>query len=329
MNPIRPVILDDNSVFWELAPGKPNPHETCMPGRDERSRVVQSAQKGGYCWYYAMNMLRVRVGKLPSESFQETRRLEKSISDLRKALLQSDYSLPFSSDALMNDSVKSLLSSLTKEKIRSAMSTGDTIIGSYYQGPNFRPLVQFFKEFLDSEFDTMLHFLTEKSLKQRREIFRAFCRPRNIDLKKVYNNSFHSPKAFKDLTSFEIDVWFNMVMRQEAVKAYDLKPVSWMPTDPFSTLFKILKESGPVQVGGSFGTTKYGEPPFKVEVLPNGIEVLGWKSTARISDVTYSQHVIVLVGAKKVGPKGYVYYLDPNDSSHPDKPEQRPVNLSN
>lgn len=73
-------IISNDFVFTPPFPGKPNPNE---PYSQDRSRVVYNGQKGQTCFYYACQLLRDnrRIGKHPTEEFQEERRIEKVFSE--------------------------------------------------------------------------------------------------------------------------------------------------------------------------------------------------------------------------------------------------------
>lgn len=84
----------DDSIIYELPSGKPNPRQECKSGYEQRERVMQSAQKGFTCWYYASNYLRDRIGKYPSQHFVREREKEKICSEYRKALTRLSNVLP-------------------------------------------------------------------------------------------------------------------------------------------------------------------------------------------------------------------------------------------
>lgn len=88
--------IHSSIVFCPPLPGKPDPNQTFDPSSGEiRSRVKQSAQKGNSCGYNALQLLRDerRIGKFPSASQIEERKIEKAHSLHRKRKIKIDAEL--------------------------------------------------------------------------------------------------------------------------------------------------------------------------------------------------------------------------------------------
>ena len=81
-------------VFCPPLPGKPDPNEPSNSGK----RVTQLPQKGDTCPYYALNMIRQRIGKKPTASQLKERAIEKLFSDHRKKTTALYESLQWKQD---------------------------------------------------------------------------------------------------------------------------------------------------------------------------------------------------------------------------------------
>jgi hypothetical protein len=88
-----------------------------------------------------------------------------------------------------------------------------------------------------------------------------------------------------------------------------------------STLIVELKEKGPLNIFGFFGPTTYLEPDFKHHQV-SGRDIFAWRpKTPRDRS---AGHSVLIVGAKKVNDKAYVYFIDPINSSDPlDRAKQK------
>jgi hypothetical protein len=110
-------------------------------------------------------------------------------------------------------------------------------------------------------------------------------------------------------------VIIHSVVIHTMVQKYQLQPSYWTPDQPIENLIKILKEKGPMAVGGNLGKACYN-----VEALCSSRKIAGRsiyyfpKGAERIK--TLADHVIVLIGAEKIGEQEVIYYHD-NESSDP------------
>jgi hypothetical protein len=74
-----------NRVFCPPPLGKPDSnHPIDLQNRVPRARVRQGPQKGETCFYYALNMIRNRIGKNSPSCQMENREFEKIFSGWRK-----------------------------------------------------------------------------------------------------------------------------------------------------------------------------------------------------------------------------------------------------
>jgi len=85
MSPTPTLACSSTRYILSLPQGKPNTKISLKNGvADERPRVMQSPQKGDNCAFYAMKILRKRIGPNPGSDYTEARRIEKYCSDFCK-----------------------------------------------------------------------------------------------------------------------------------------------------------------------------------------------------------------------------------------------------
>jgi hypothetical protein len=88
------VINKSDFIFINIPTGKPEANEICRKSTlFSRKTVERSLPKGNTCYYYALNLIRLRIGKKPSRSYIASREIEIISSNLRKKITQAS---PFS-----------------------------------------------------------------------------------------------------------------------------------------------------------------------------------------------------------------------------------------
>jgi hypothetical protein len=276
---MKPVALTNtpNAILWELPPGKPDRREPFggYETPDKRTRVIQSAQKGRICSYYALLPLRVRIGPIHPLTAREDRSIEKTISLWRKQM--SAY------DALH--------------------CISDDFSSDYYVGIN-----QYDENLLRAFDINPLHMITGI-----------------VDLSLMWNTSTASEKAeMMELAQSKWDeqsprskrAYLRDFVRHTLIVKYQLQPSSWTPYQSIDTLIQTLKNEGPMAVGGTLGL-----PSYKATALCSARKIASHsiyyfpKGAERKKNGL--GHVIVLIGAEKIGDQELVYYNDPNDISDP------------
>lgn len=128
--------------------------------------------------------------------------------------------------------------------------------------------------------------------------------------------------GYKKMSWEKIDVvrkaaFLDCFSRKISAEKYGLKVSAWTPLQPIDSLIKELTLRGPLVVGGAFGQSAYIDQPFKMSQKLHQRDVYAWKPGAKRHIVTFSGHTILLVGAKKVQEKAFVYFIDPKDKSEP------------
>jgi hypothetical protein len=149
MLPLSILESTDQSILFELPAGKPNLKQKPVEGQIQE-RVLQSALKGNTCWYYTMNFIRKRIGKVYAENQAEDRRVELLCSLRRKAQTSHENTLPSIADQLQNKEAIQLLTNIdlkkaqhfiaNKKKIQPLLETAETLDDS----PSLFPFLEEF-----------------------------------------------------------------------------------------------------------------------------------------------------------------------------------------
>lgn len=132
--------------------------------------------------------------------------------------------------------------------------------------------------------------------------------------------------------SVKINTLFS-ILQDRSLKAYGFKESSWNPLNPFegkTGLIAELRKNGPLLVQGGFGDPFYEKPCEEVskripQAVIDGQHLYGWTiSSKEVASVGYLAAVVV-VGAKLVDGKKYVYFVNPKDDSDPAKPQEERI----
>lgn len=115
-----------------------------------------------------------------------------------------------------------------------------------------------------------------------------------------------------------------------ALQDYGFKETNWKPSNPIKYLINDLSTHGPLYVAGHIGPGYYSVPPT---VIPNkkikeltGRLIYGWQSGDKRKEDSTAGHAIVVISAQPGGAKGgFVFFVDPNDSSDPNDPEAQKI----
>ncbi len=102
---------------------------------------------------------------------------------------------------------------------------------------------------------------------------------------------------------------------------------NWHPDQSFIEFKKCLLDKGPMVISGLFGRPFYFTDPVRLYFLKtkdatekpglNALEILHWMTPGYKEKSEYA-HAITVIGAYD----DYIYYLDPNDESHPNIPRR-------
>lgn len=321
----------ENSILYELPPGKPNPKEKCSVGKDNRGRVFQSASKNDTCWYFTFNFIRKRIGHFPSEELLKERKIEKLCSQRRKDQTAQENSLPAIAGQLQSevglqalgwiDRTKAMYLIANKEISQPLLENSSDLEG-------YPSLFPFIEEFVkDDNCENMHEFLLKKKLNGRIQINLNFLRELEISVLDLFTEEISNKNGYAKIEWKTLDLitksgFLDFFTRHTCATAYGLKKSSWKPLDGCESLIKELKEHGPLFVGGSIGRPAYIDEPFKMSQQLSGRDIYAWKPGAkRHKNIG---HAVLLIGARKIQDKAHVYFIDPTDPSDPkDKSKQK------
>lgn len=324
----------DTSILFEIPAGKPDPNQAWLIEKDTRNRVFQSAYKGNNCWYYTFNFIRKRIGKNPPQELLQQRELEKICSARRKAQTNHENSLPSSANQLHTELGFKALTPIDLSAAQRIVAN-KAIMQPYFETPELKEdqpsLFPFIEEFANKKTHANMHaFLVAKKFETRIKINSEFLSHLNSDLKEA--------SALDGLEQTEIGkvngqdhsitskaAILDALVREASAKIYGLQKSTWTPSKGIEGLIEELKKKGPLAIGGAFGKGVYLENPFKMNQKIKEREIYAWKRGAKRHKMTFSGHVVLLIGAKKVQDQAFVYFIDPGDPSDPKDLSQQKI----
>lgn len=268
--------------------GKPDPHQPRDPGEvDTRRKIPQSPQKGETCDYYALNLIRQRYGKRPDPSFAEQRRLEHIASAYRKEFTRVGASLKVSlASQMLQQRTQAEVSDLVNSiSARAYIEFGETALR----------FLQRFDVDPQPTYEAREHFPGRPSWRELDPCQRAYA-TQAIAFSVLYKN------------------------------CYKLEESSWEPTQPVEALIQELAIHRMLLVKGAFGKDYYQSKPLPMKEKIHGRTLWYWPPNSPRSESLVEIHSIVLIGARKIAPnKAHVYFIDPEDGSHPGNREQQRI----
>jgi hypothetical protein len=320
-----------HQVVWRVPSGKLN---------DQNQRTLQTAQKGQTCWYYASKCLwpngQIEFKQQASEYRKEETtlcKLETAAIDFfrsLRSLIKSDGNsilIPsIRDDIVFQNSEEEFLFRESYELIETFLQSTELPLAEIDM-PAFQQFVenelherrctslyQFAQETLDVSLEDLIMDLMEPKSYQslphlpedeRNELIDALTETMNSSLAKM------EPKE-----RFSI---FSRAFLKYYCNQLHFTACAWQPDQQITKMIEALSKYGPMLAAGSFGSGFYESPSVEFEEKIADHTVRGWVSES-LNELVNSlvRHVIVVVGAEVVDDKPSVYYIDPNDSSHPD-----------
>lgn len=337
------LVSNESKYVFDLPHGKPNTKIPLANGVvDARPRVLQKPQPGNDCFFYAMNILRCRIGPNPGSDYTEARKMESLCSKTYKKfrVLQTELreDVPMLTNALMSFGVspnkKSITDRLDKIKL-------------ICMEMNKSYLIKYFENFCaQNEYDNLIEYTDFSFSEEMGNIFSLYLKAMNQSPKDLYErdakivldferaiNPFScgrlQVKGYDDLCVVK-KASANLSLAQgEMAKAFGFKKSKWSALNEISELQSCLKDEGAILARGYYGRCYYSKPASVVETIEQK-PIYGWKPTDRLPadhpQFLSGYHAIVIIGTDTVGPKGgYVYFVDPLDGSDPQNPLQRKI----
>ncbi|MCB1114754.1 MAG: hypothetical protein KDK62_08355 [Chlamydiia bacterium] len=319
--PLNVFKSNDEGFFALPFPGKPDPKVPKPEGLDTRERVFQTAYRENTCWFYALNRIRPRVGKAGPDS--ELRDLENRVSELRKAKIRHESTLPAICGQLGTEVGRQALESFDKTLVEQ-FSRNDFQVLKLTESPEMlegKPsLIPFLRKFLnDPTSSNMYGFMLKEQYGKRVELTAQFLSSQGQDIKALYEaREFDRDSPTSDRLEANLKASYGEgFFRRFVADKYGLKKATWRPKDGGEALIRTLKENGPMLVGGQLGREVYVDSPIEVVDDFAGRKVWAWKVGAKRIENVIVGHNVVIVGAKKVQDKVNVFFIDPVDPSDP------------
>ncbi len=327
-----------NGVFCPPLPGKLGPF---AEDGVSRIRVCQSAQKGGNCHYYALQILRGedRIGNHPLVAPQLSARMkdgqlgeseriqfEQLVVDRTFVRECEVVASAYRKGKQKVDDHFDLAIHMAKFYEDLSAEQGNTraaaklILGACKK--DGKPDPSGYRKMLIKELETFLgqdvhdNFLT--CLRHQRYEARAKVNQKLFDCCKVPRESVENFgfKKWEDLSLNEKYVRESIVAFSCLQCIFRCKESSWNPSQGPEALIEQLRVYGPHVIGGLIGKRHYEDAPSVQPNLVQGRQIHYWKVGAKISPSTIG-HIVVVVGAQIKNGKGFVYFLDPEDGSNP------------
>ena len=111
----------------------------------------------------------------------------------------------------------------------------------------------------------------------------------------------------------------------------NFKTSTWNPEKNIDFFLKVLRDHGPIVVGGHFGKHCYEELPLQAEKSESNIKIEGWQRDAKRIQNPYLHFIIVVGVIKKETPTnegGFIYFVDPNDPSDSERSQNTLYKIS-
>lgn len=282
---------------------------------------MQKGSQESACTYYAMNMLRPRIGKHPTVQSLPARNFERLASSRRKKIENHVGSLPGPCFVLRDPQMQEFLMKLTKAA----------------SSQNLHPFAQLvFEEgftkakegFEKSTFKNWYEYLYHLTFDERNQITEDFLNKNGItDLENRYAQKKDLqpeifPKEWKEMDAAEKGPVIDAIARDVLVEGFGFIKSTWRPSDGIKGLAEAIRENGPLIAHGTLGKASHATEP---RVLKNHIEgeqvYVFPKGEGRVKKT--SGHSVVVIGCRMITEEaGMVYFHDPVDDSKPDAPRK-------
>lgn len=313
-----PIESSVTMQLFAMPSGKPDPKGSAS------TRVIQAAQKGPTCYYYAMNMLRRRIGPAAGIAFEKERNIEvlfskrrKDVTNMRHIMAQ-EKALAFelgpegaynSFNAWHKAGATFFLSSLTQMKKNTSAPLELFVVSSLIE------------EFLSQDmFENLLDYVEDKHNKLCIESGLEFLSKLSLSAECMYNDQLLSPQAATAPTWESLDLYSKRAhvenfCFQEMFRSYKLRTSPWRPVQGIEGLLACLKSLGPMYIKGMIGKQYFELPPtFNQDI--HGLQIFSFDES-KFKAVHHIFHSIVVTGVDLSGKA--IFYIDPSDASDPSK----------
>lgn len=321
-----PKIIESttNSILYAMPNGKPNPKQNVQEKAKNPEIILQGMQKGPTCTYYVYNYLRERIGDNCSDELKDARKIEKICSQYRKE--QTKLGNIFQVLNTLADIFESTYGSFSLSKVPSAIEL-------YLKGKEADEAKSIWDTCLKENNNTsrgLKKLINEKETNKAFETSVNFYKALNVDYRKRL--AMHMHREFNNHCDIDDIDKLNILTKRKAThidssllmaEIYGLKESRWRP-GKIEDLIQELIIHGPLVVGGQHGRSYYEDEPLPLSEQNGDYMTMGLKPGATRKTIDTS-HSVLVVGAKIINGKGYVYIKEPNDENDPKKKETNKI----
>lgn len=313
---MTPLQNSENCIIYGLAAGKPNPCGL-LP-----ARVFQSAQKGPTCQYYAMNMIRNRIGKCEAYKSNPERAVEQVISARRKEITELRFKLDLektlAAQLCTSEDYRSL-QAWTKKGALDFIHKLQGLISFYGPNKDVEMLLQILTEFIrDVTSEHLMTFIQNKHnhiFMQRAVAFLSHFGKTPPELFAEYlKETGHTSQSWDALSLATQRFFLENFCFKLTYKAFQLKVSDWSPKDGIKSLVSTLAKNGPMYVKGMIGKHVFEQESKAIKKFSD-LTIHEWDSSAKTIESSIF-HSVVVTGAEDEE-SGKIYFVDPADSSDP------------
>lgn len=287
-------------------------------------RVVQAAQKGPTCYYYAMNMLRKRIGPSAGIALEKERNIEVILSKRRKDVTNLRHILKQEKALALELGPEGTYGSLNVWHKAGAF----TVLSSLTQmKKNISAPLELYKVtsliegFLSQDtFENLLDYVEDKHNKLCIESGLKFLSKLSVSAQQMYQEQLPSPSAssapkWENLDLYSKRAHVENFCFQVMCRSYKLTISPWRPIEGIEGLLSCLKSLGPMYVKGMIGKQYFETmPTFNQEI--HGLRIFSFDES-KYKAISHIFHSIVVIGADSSDKT--VFYVDPSDASDPSK----------
>jgi len=320
------LVSTPDLVFCPPPPGKPDPRAPIDPQlRKPRRRVVQAPQKEDTCWYYAIQLIRFKIGKNPPPSLKGARAEEQLASSFRKTMTRIDRfwssKIGFTEDIMEKMGIDSFTKIHASQflshtgKMNALKREMVPFLQTFCKQDRYKDLYSFAK----MSYEDALIEAREGFLKRSGASHKEFC----AQFSSIAAQFSQENTVLFQMSTTQERALLGTHCTQVIARKLGLKVSPWHPTQSIEQLATQLRRKGPHVVGGHFGLDYYEKLPFKLAEQVAGRSVWGWKPATKRRNEGPRYHDVVVVGAH-LGQKR-VYYIDPRDGSNPADIEQQKI----
>jgi len=313
-----------------------------LKNQNERPRVFREGYKGGFPWYKALSLLKPPVGTNPPPELLKIKEIEDIFSECYQKMEKANKleyipgkkdipKLPENCPYYFFD----------QKNIQFFLDKSNDFGTLFYHIDTERKGVKQIEKFLQqSEYSNFGDFIDAKNrnralLDLKRDAIFNIKNEAIIDLldtfdldpEKLYEqdckvdpekcSAFGVP--WNELSTTVKYSVLQTYLKRISIHKNEFKISRWKPQDNVSVLIKELQEYGPLCVGANLGPQTYESPPLKLERAVDR-DIYYWKKgSTRTSQIA---NAVLIVGARA---SGYVYIVDPQDSSNPSNVEEQRI----